>query len=248
MRSIGVIPARFDSKRFPGKPLALIDNKPLIQHVWQRAKMATLLDDVIVATDDERIFSKVEEFGGKCVMTSSDIRSGSDRVAEVAKDSQADIVLNIQGDEPFIEPALIDDVVGAFDNRGTEMVTAVRRADAEDDIPNPNLVKVVFDKDWNALNFSRTPIPDNQDNSNSGYWIHLGIYGYTRDFLLKFAAMDQTPLELSESLEQLRAIENGYGIKLIETAYKSFPIDTESDLNRANEEFEKYVLEKSGAA
>ncbi len=247
MRSIGVIPARFDSKRFPGKPLALINNKPLIQHVWQRAKMATLLDDVIVATDDERILSKVEEFAGKCVMTSSDIRSGSDRVAEVAKDSQVDIVLNIQGDEPFIEPALIDDVVGVFDNHGTEMVTAVRRADAEDDILNPNLVKVVFDKDWNALNFSRTPITNNQDNSSPEYWIHLGIYGYTREFLLKFATMDQTPLELSESLEQLRAIENGYWIRLIDTTYKSFPIDTESDLNRANEEFEKYVLERSGA-
>ena len=247
MRSIGVIPARFDSKRFPGKPLALIDNKPLIQHVWQRAKMATLLDDVIVATDDERIFSKVEEFGGKCVMTSSDIRSGSDRVAEVAKGSEADIVLNIQGDEPFIEPALIDEIVGAFDDRGTEMVTAVRKADAEDDIPNPNLVKVSFDRDWNALNFSRTPITGNQDNSSPDHWIHLGIYGYTRDFLLKFTTMDQTPLELSESLEQLRAIENGYKIKLIETAYRSFPIDTESDLNRANEEFEKYALEETGA-
>ena len=247
MRSIGVIPARFDSKRLPGKPLALIDNKPLIQHVWQRAKMATLLDDVIVATDDERILSKVEEFGGKCVMTSSDIRSGSDRVAEVAKGSQADIVMNIQGDEPFIEPALINAVVGAFDEHGTEMVTAIRRADAEDDIPNPNLVKVVFDEDWNALNFSRTPIADDKENSSPGHWIHLGIYGYTRDFLLKFTDMDQTPMELSESLEQLRVIENGYKIKLVQTEYRSFPIDTESDLIRANEEFEKYALEEAGA-
>ena len=247
MRSIGVIPARFDSKRLPGKPLALIDNKPLIQHVWQRAKMATLLDDVIVATDDERIFNIVEEFGGNCMMTSSDIKSGSDRVAEIAKDSQADILLNIQGDEPFIEPALIDDVIGAFDIQGTEMVTAIRRADAEDDIQNPNLVKVVFDKDWNALNFSRSPIANDQENSSADHWIHLGIYGYTRDFLLKFSAMNQTPLEISESLEQLRVIENGYKIKLIETTYKSFPIDTESDLRRANEEFGKFALAETGA-
>ena len=142
---------------------------------------------------------------------------------------------------------MIDKIVGAFDDHGTEMVTAVRKADAEDDIPNPNLVKVVFDKDWNALNFSRTPISKDQDNSSPVDWIHLGIYGYTRDFLLKFSGMDQTPMELSESLEQLRVIENGYKIKLVQTEYRSFPIDTESDLIRANEEFEKYALEEAGA-
>lgn len=226
MHSVGVIPARYGSKRFPGKPLALIDNKPMIQHVWESVTKAETLDELIVATDDERIIQAVKEFGGKAIMTPSEIQSGSDRIGAVVENMSVDIVVNIQGDEPFIDSSIIDDIVRSFEDPNVVMATPVRKSDEDDDLSNPNIVKVDMDENWNALNFSRSQISDE--------WIHIGVYGYTHEFLMKYIALEQTPREISESLEQLRAIEHGYKIKLIESSYHAFPIDTEADLKRAN--------------
>lgn len=226
MHSIGVIPARYGSKRFPGKPLALIGNKPMIQHVWESANQARSLDELIVATDDDRIFQTVREFGGQAVMTTSELETGSDRIGAVVKDMTVDLVVNIQGDEPFIESSVIDGIVKSFDDPNVIMSTPVRKSDESDDLSDPNIVKVEMDENWNALNFSRS--------QNSAEWIHVGVYGYTHEFLMRYIALEQTPREISESLEQLRVIEHGYKIKLIETNYHAFPIDTETDLKRAN--------------
>ena len=235
MRSIGVIPARFASKRLPGKPLLLIDNKPMIQHVWERASQCSNLDELIVATDDCRIYDKVTEFGGKAVLTSSELKSGSDRAAEAVKEMTADVVINIQGDEPFIEPALIDNLVEMFADGDRVMATAVRLSDENDDLQDPNIVKVTRDENWNALSFSREMIASGADSSVPEQLIHIGIYGYSSDFLMKFRELEQTPLELTERLEQMRAIEHGFKIKLLQTTYHSFSVDTEEDLIKAND-------------
>ena len=235
MRSIGVIPARFASKRLPGKPLLLIDNKPMIQHVWERASQCSNLDELIVATDDGRIYDKVTEFGGKAVLTSSELKSGSDRAAEAVKEMTADVVINIQGDEPFIEPALIDNLVEMFADGDRVMATAVRLSDENDDLQDPNIVKVTRDENWNALSFSREMIASGADSSVPEQLIHIGIYGYSSDFLMKFRELEQTPLELTERLEQMRAIEHGFKIKLLQTTYHSFSVDTEEDLIKAND-------------
>ena len=235
MRSIGVIPARFASKRLPGKPLLLIDNKPMIQHVWERASQCSNLDELIVATDDGRIYDKVTEFGGKAVLTSSELKSGSDRAAEAVKEMTADVVINIQGDEPFIEPELIDNLVEMFADGDTVMATAVRLSDENDDLQDPNIVKVTRDENWNALSFSREMIASGADSSVPEQLIHIGIYGYSSDFLMKFRELEQTPLELTERLEQMRAIEHGFKIKLLQTTYHSFSVDTEEDLIKAND-------------
>ncbi|TFB10818.1 3-deoxy-manno-octulosonate cytidylyltransferase [Candidatus Marinimicrobia bacterium MT.SAG.2] len=235
MRSIGVIPARFASKRLPGKPLLLIDNKPMIQHIWERASQCSNLDELIVATDDGRIYDKVTEFGGKAVLTSSELKSGSDRAAEAVKEMTADVVINIQGDEPFIEPALIDNLVEMFADGDSVMATAVRLSDENDDLQDPNIVKVTRDENWNALSFSREMIASGADSSVPEQLIHIGIYGYSSDFLMKFRELEQTPLELTERLEQMRAIEHGFKIKLLQTTYHSFSVDTEEDLIKAND-------------
>lgn len=235
MRSIGVIPARFASTRLTGKPLLLIDDKPMVQHVWDQASRCSNLDDLIVATDDVRIYDKVTEFGGKVVLTSTDLKSGSDRAAEAVKGMNFDIVINIQGDEPFIESALIDNLVDLFDDNNTVMATAVRLADEKDDLTNPNVVKVERDDDSNAISFSREVITSEGESSAPEPLIHIGIYGYTTDFLMKFRDLERTPLELTERLEQMRAIEHGFKIKLLQTTYHSLSVDTEEDLIRANE-------------
>lgn len=235
MRSIGVIPARFTSSRLPGKPLLLIDDKPMLQHVWEQASRCSNLDELIVATDDARIYDKVTEFGGNVVLTSSDLKCGSDRVAEAVKGMDVDVVINIQGDEPFIETALIDNLVELFNDSDTVMATAVRLADEKDDLANPNIVKVERDDDSNAISFSRVVITSEGESSAPEQLIHIGIYGYTSDFLMKFRELEQTQLELAERLEQMRAIEHGYKIKLLQTTYHSLSVDTEEDLIRANE-------------
>ena len=235
MRSIGVIPARFASTRLPGKPLLLIDNKPMIQHVWERASQCSNLDDLIVATDDGRIYDKVIEFGGHAVLTSSELKSGSDRAAEAVKEMTADIVINIQGDEPFIEPTLIDNLVEMFIDGDTVMATAVRLSDENDDLQDPNIVKVTRDENWNAISFSREIMASGADTSLPEQLVHIGIYGYSSDFLMKFRELEQTPLELTERLEQMRAIEHGFKIKLLQTTYHSFSVDTEEDLIKAND-------------
>lgn len=236
MRSAVVIPARYNSTRFPGKPLANLLGKPLIQHVYERAKMAKKVNKIIVATDDERIEKAVKSFGGDVIITSPDHLSGSDRVAEVAKKLTEDIIINVQGDEPLIEPTLIDELCEVFSEPGIEVATArIPIADLKD-IQNPNIVKVVCDRNGFALYFSRSAIPGTRSDisvrtqSRHVFYRHVGIYAYKRDFIAKFSTLEPTPLELQEGLEQLRILEYGYKIRVIATEYQSIGVDTPEDL------------------
>ncbi len=241
MRSVGVIPARYSSTRFPGKPLALINNKPMIQWVYERALQAHTLDDVIVATDDQRISDAVESFGGKVVMTSTEHQSGSDRIAEVAANLDADIIVNIQGDEPLIEPSVIDDAVKPLaENPSLEMGTLACKLPGDVDPTDPNVVKVIFDKSGLALYFSRSPIPyyRNAEQSEQIFWQHIGLYVYRKEFLLKFTSWAPTVLEQAESLEQLRALEHGSNIHVETTDFHSTAVDTEADLRTIRQTLE----------
>lgn len=232
-----IIPARYASTRLPGKPLLDISGKPMVQHVYERAKKAELVSRVIVATDDRRIFDAVERFGGRAVMTSESHKSGTDRLAEVAKGLDSDMIVNIQGDEPLIEPGMIDDAIRPLMEDGS-IVMGSLKAEIRDEteLNNPNVVKVVVDRNDFALYFSRYPIPYIRDDSPlsllTGRFKHIGLYVYRRDFLLEYAGMPQTPLEEAEKLEQLRALENGYRIKVPTTRYQSIGVDTEEDLER----------------
>jgi 3-deoxy-manno-octulosonate cytidylyltransferase (CMP-KDO synthetase) len=239
MRIIGVIPARYKSSRLEGKPLADILGKPMVQHVYERAKRADCLDEVVVATDDERIRLAVESFGGKVAMTSADHRSGTDRVAEAVRDSRADIVVNIQGDEPMLDPAMLAELVEPF-RRGTDagIVTLKKRVSHESDFADPGVVKVVTDPAGFALYFSRSLIPYPRNRTPQfGVFEHLGLYAYTRDALMRLAALPPSALEEIESLEQLRALENGIRILVVETASRQdmLSVDTQADLERARE-------------
>lgn len=239
MRVIGVIPARYGSTRFPGKPLADILGKPMIQHVWERTSQAKTLEKVIIATDDERILRKAKEFGAEAILTSSSLSSGTERVAETVKDLDVNIVANIQGDEPLIEPQAIDEAIKSLiDDPEIPMATLAYKTTKKEEIKDPNVVKVVFDKDNFALYFSRSPIPFSKEHRSpftvhgSPFYKHLGLYVYRKEFLLKLAKMKPTPLERMEGLEQLRVLENGYRIKVVETEYDSIGVDTPRDLER----------------
>lgn len=227
---IGILPARWGSTRFPGKPLYLIAGKPLIQHVWERCQSAKSLSEIIVATDDERIATAVEAFGGKAVMTSQDHPTGTDRLAEAIQAiPQATHILNIQGDEPLIDPVLIDELAQALiDDPALHMVTAANPLDPADPaVSDPNVVKVVLKQNGHALYFSRSPLPFFR-NPVPGLHIlrHKGIYGYRRDFLEIFVNWPPSPLEQAESLEQLRALENGASIRVLITNDTSPGVDT----------------------
>lgn len=226
---LGIIPARWGSTRFPGKPLHKIAGRPLIQHVWERAKKSKLLDEVIIATDDQKIEGVVKSFGAKVSMTSDSHQSGTDRIAEAVKSEQnCSHVINIQGDEPMIDPKLIDQLCEKMSER-TEicMITAAVLIKNNLDLANPNVVKTVIDKENNAIYFSRSLIPYQTSESPAApCYRHKGIYGYTKEFLLKFVRWDASPLELTESLEQLRAVENGEKIKVIITDDESIGVDT----------------------
>jgi len=241
VKIIGIIPARYKSTRLEGKPLADIDGKPMIQHVYERASKSKKLDDLLVATDDQRIIDAVNKFGGKAVLTSEKHPSGSDRVAEVAKKLDADIVVNIQGDEPFINPEMIDEVVEPFENKSLLMATLMHEVLDESDFENPNVVKVVVNREGFALYFSRSLIPYPRNRIDFHVYEHIGLYSYRKDFLLKLTKLPPTPLERIESLEQLRALENGYKIKVILTRKEYIPlsIDTEEDLKKAREYIKK---------
>jgi 3-deoxy-manno-octulosonate cytidylyltransferase (CMP-KDO synthetase) len=232
MKIIGIIPARYSATRLPGKPLADICGKPLIQYVYEQARKSKLLEDVIVATDDERILKAVEGFGGKAVMTSPSHPSGTDRCAEVARQIDCDFVINIQGDEPLIPPEVIDKVAEALMESDEEipMTSAATLANKEER-ENSNVVKVVTDQKGIALYFSRSPIPFYR-NQVAPTLRHIGIYGYRKDFLLKFVSLPQTPLEKTESLEQLRALEHGFKIKIVLVDYSPVGVDTPEDLER----------------
>ena len=240
MKIIGVIPARFGSRRLPGKPLIDIEGKPLIQYVYERAQRLKKLDELLVATDDERIFNKVRQFGGEAKLTSVECKSGSDRVAEVIKDIGCDLVVNIQGDEPFFEPATVEKMIEALiDNPEVQISTACVRIRNPKEIKDENTVKVVLDKDDFALYFSRLPIPCFQEDQGEVFK-HLGFYAFRRDFLLGFSRWPETPLEKAEKLEQLRILENGYRIKVIKSIFDSLGIDTTEDFKKAKEVLKRF--------
>lgn len=234
---LAVIPARYASVRFPGKPLASIAGKPMIQHVYERTASASGIDETIVATDDPRIADAVRNFGGQVQMTSAEARSGTERVAEVARERSAQVIINVQGDEPLIEPAMITSLAEFLKaNKAVPMASLMTRLKLED-VDNPNVVKVVVDQDGFALYFSRAPIPFVRENPQTRKpenlsWKHLGVYGYQRRFLLQFPSLQPTPLEQSEQLEQLRALENGFKIKLLEIQRDTIGVDTPEDLKK----------------
>jgi 3-deoxy-manno-octulosonate cytidylyltransferase (CMP-KDO synthetase) len=231
-----VIPARYASSRLPGKPLLDICGRPMIEHVYRRAARAVGASAVLVATDDARILRAVERFGGRAVMTRPDHPSGSDRVAEAAGALAVDLVVNLQGDEPLIEPAVIGEVLAPLlAEPDVRMATVRRRIEDPGELSDPHVVKVVVDRDGFALYFSRAPIPFVRcppPDAAGGAFKHIGLYAYRRDFLLALAGLEPTPLERAEALEQLRALEHGFRIRTVETVHDTVGVDTEEDLER----------------
>jgi len=235
MTSAVIIPARYDSTRFPGKPLYPLKGMPLIQHVYENSKRSRFASEVIVATDSETIFEKVLGFGGKAVMTGEKHLSGTDRIAEVAAGTEYDIIVNVQGDEPLIRPEMIDDVITLLDDKRASIGTLVSKIKQQEEIADPNIVKALFDREGFALYFSRAAIPfraRHSEISSPDYYKHVGIYSYRREELIAFASMKQTRLEQTEKLEQLRALENGLKIKVRETFFETYGVDTPEDLER----------------
>ena len=243
MSVVAIIPARFGSTRFPGKPLALLGGKPMIQHVYERASMAKMPDAVVVATDDSRIADMVRSFGGDVVMTSPAHKTGTDRLAEAARSTSASLIVNVQGDLPFFPASMIDDAIVKLETTPDAAIATVRtpiRTSGE--LTNPNVVKVVTDQNGFALYFSRSPIPFRRDAPEQGvtnkhilWYRHVGMYVYRRDFLFRFATLAPTPLEDTEKLEQLRIMEHGYKICLTQTELLTIEVDTPEDLLRAEE-------------
>ena len=243
MNAVGIIPARYQSTRFPGKPLAKIMEKPMIEWVYKRAKNCKSFSSLIVATDDSRIFDTVKSFGGNCVMTPSTLPSGTDRIAFAVKEVECDIVVNIQGDEPLIEPEPLEALIELFQkDKELQMATLITPLTNENELTNPNIVKTVIDKENFCLYFSRSPIPylRRMKFCETSFYKHIGIYGYRKDFLLKFALMPMGKLEEAESLEQLRAIENGIRIKsAIVENWRGVSVDTPFDIKKVEEEIKK---------
>jgi len=235
MNIVCVIPARYSSTRLPGKPLADIAGKPMIQHVYERAALAKRPQRVIVATDHPLVLEAVKKFGGEVLLTSADHPTGTDRLAEVAEQCpDVDLIINVQGDEPMIEPKVIDQLASAFDNHpDLNMATLMTQMDTSE-YQVPGAVKVITDLQGYALYFSRSLIPFPRVEIGLPVFKHIGIYAYRREFLLKYAKLAPTPLEKTESLEQLRALEHGYRIKVIETNFKSIGVDTIEDLDKVN--------------
>jgi 3-deoxy-manno-octulosonate cytidylyltransferase (CMP-KDO synthetase) len=232
--AVAVIPARFSSTRLPGKPLADIHGRPMIEYVYRRASDAASVSRVIVATDDRRVYDAVNGFGGEVVMTSPHHRTGSDRVAEVAAQLSEDLVVNVQGDEPLLAPAMIDDAVAACAADPSVMMSTVRHPITDPgEIASAAVVKVVTDLRGRALYFTRAAVPFLRDPGTRATWFkHVGLYVYRRTFLLTLAALPPTPLELSESLEQLRALEHGHAIMTVESRHDALGVDTPDDLER----------------
>lgn len=240
MNILGIIPARFASTRFPGKPLADIGGKTMIQRVYEQAKKAALLTDVIVATDDERIAAHVAAFGGQAVITSDAHQSGTDRCFEAMQKfgAPAEAVINIQGDEPFIQPQQIDLIAGCFSNKETQIATLVKKIMSNEELFNVNIPKVILNNKQEAVYFSRQAIPFIRGEKEAGwlgkniFYKHIGIYGYRADVLAEITALKQSALELAESLEQLRWIENGYKLKVEITEFESVAVDSPEDLKK----------------
>ena len=243
MRTLCVIPARYASTRLPGKPLADICGKPMICRVLERASRAQKPEKVIVATDDERIYDVVRAEGGEAILTRADHPTGTDRLAEGAEAyPEVDLIVNVQGDEPLIEPSVIDDLIAPFEmDENLPMATVMMRMEDAAEQLNPNNVKVIVDKLGYALYFSRSLVPYPRAAAGPVYK-HIGIYAYRRDFLLRYARLEPTPLERAESLEQLRALENGYGIRVLETDCRFVGVDTPEDLALVNKIYREQGL------
>jgi len=250
VKVFGIIPARYASTRFPGKPLAQLDGWSMVEWVYRRA--SKVFETVAVATDDERIAAEVRRFGGLAVMTSPDHQSGTDRCAEALTliqaetDTKADVVVNIQGDEPFVDPELLSRLAACFDNMSTQIATVVKPFENTNDLLNPNHVKVVLNAVGRAIYFSRSPIPFIRDfpqeewiNRHIYYW-HLGLYAYRADVLVRLAHLSSSPLEIAESLEQNRWLENDYLIRVIPTSGENVSVDTPEDLLYAQSVIEKF--------
>lgn len=253
VRALAVIPARFGSARFPGKPLALLGGSPMIEHVWRRARMASRLESVVVATDDDRIADACRRFGAEVEMTSPEHASGTDRVAEAAlkRGRAAEVVVNVQGDEVFVSATALDHLLAVFEeSRPPEIATLAEPIRTIDELFDPNSVKVVTGRDARALYFSRAPIPyhrgtavalradfrdalGSRPGGLSGYRKHQGIYAFRRDALFAFTRLSPSPLEREEGLEQLRALEAGMNIRIVDSDFQSLAVDTPSDLERA---------------
>jgi len=235
MKIVGVIPARFSSQRLPGKPLIDINGKPLIQRVYEQAQKVKKLDKLIVATDDEKIFNKVREFGGEVRLTPANCATGSDRVAKVAEKINCDLVVNIQGDELFFEPEIIEGMIDALiKDTELQVSTACVPIKNHEKINDKHLVKVTLDKDNFALYFSRSPIPYYRE-AGGEFLKHLGFYAFRKMFLLEFTTWPESTLEKAEKLEQLRILENGYRIKVVKSHFDGIGIDTLEDLEKARE-------------
>ena len=236
MRIIAVIPARYGSTRLPGKVLAPILGRPMIEHVYRQAKQSRHCDDILIACDDPRVMAAAAGFGGKAVMTSPDLASGTDRIAQAVQGVPADIVLNIQGDEPLLHPAMIDVLAEAIrEDEDCVMATVARKITNPADVDDPNIVKVVLDQQGNALYFSRSAVPFNRDNVPFGqmvYYKHFGLYAYRKDFLMKLTHWPASALEQAERLEQLRVLQAGYKIKVALTPHDTISVDTADDLRR----------------
>jgi len=241
VRAIGVIPARWGATRFEGKVVANLLGKPVIQYVWENAKKAKTLDDLVVACDDERIMKVVQAFGGKAVYTSPNQPSGTDRLAEVVNPLNVDIAVNIQGDEPLVKSIMIDNLVLALEEEKTvQMATIMKKIEDDAELTNSNVVKVIVDKNGYAIYFSRYAIPYNRTSETDPkkkpvYYKHIGLYAYTKDFLFTFRNLPHSSLENAEKLEQLRALEHGYKIKIVETKFDTIGIDRPEDLKRAED-------------
>ncbi|WP_297487686.1 3-deoxy-manno-octulosonate cytidylyltransferase [uncultured Cetobacterium sp.] len=233
MKFLGVIPARYESSRLPKKPLKDICGYPMIEWVYKRA-LKSNLDKVIVATDSKEVYEAVKKFGGDVILTREDHLNGTSRIAEVCeKITDFDVIINIQGDEPLIEKDMINSLIDSFKvERNLKMSTLKHKLHSWEDIENPNFVKVVTDKNDYAIYFSRSVIPYPRNKNIGNYFKHVGIYGYKRDFVLDYFKMDSTPLENSESLEQLRVLENGYKIKVLETNFEVIGVDTQEELEK----------------
>ena len=233
MKKIAVIPARYASTRLPGKPLRKIAGIPMIIRVYNQVKKSELFDEVIIATDDERILKLAEKYSAKVMITSSKHKSGTDRIAEVSNKYDAEIIVNIQGDEPFISKKPLQDLLECFMDKDVQVVSLMHKENKDAD--NENVVKVVCDKAGFALYFSRAKIPFSRVEEDVDYFKHIGVYGFRKNALKIFVNLPQSRLEKIEKLEQLRLLENGIKIKMVETAYNGFGIDTEEDLIKAEE-------------
>ncbi len=243
MDVIGVIPARYSSTRFAAKVLADIMGKPMLQHVWERARQSRMLDDLIIACDNEIILKAAEKFGAKAVMTSKEHTCGTDRISEVVNPLDVKVIINIQADEPLIHPMMIDSLARALlEDKMLNMATLMKKIEDVQQITDPNVVKVVVDKNNFALYFSRAPIPflaPNAEVDQVNYYKHIGLYGYTKDFLFTYKNLPVSNLEKTEKLEQLRVLSEGYKIKVIETPFETIGVDTLEDLERVKDRLMK---------